>query len=65
MWTCNVCEKEGARANIKTHIEANHNISSVIFAERSPGQKKAEKHRISRYLFTRDSLRKSAEHAKM
>ena len=27
--TCNVCGKEGIRANIKTHIEANHIISNV------------------------------------
>ena len=26
---CNVCGKEGSRANILTHIEANHIISNV------------------------------------
>ena len=29
VWTCNVCGKEGHRANIKTHIEANHIVSNV------------------------------------
>ena len=29
VWTCNVCGKEGQRANIKTHIEANHIVSNV------------------------------------
>ena len=29
VWTCNVCGKEGHRANVKTHIEANHIVSDV------------------------------------
>ena len=28
-WACNVCGKEGHKANIKTHIEANHVTSNI------------------------------------